>query len=319
MIQREEIEWMNYWIQNADSEKKRILLIGDSVTRELRKWLNLFIEPHWAVDLVAMSFSILENTAYEEIKHFLETQNYSYEYIIYHLGCHHGYYALCSEDEKIKQQYEKKVEEILCLLRVHCKELVVMSATPEREKDEYGYCENHNREIEERNAILHTICQKEKYKWLDMYRELKGKEIEYTDWCHFRENTYEHMADRILTCLFHKQSCISPNYIMNLNELKRILTDQNRLIYIYGNAKRAEILEKFFGLMDKKIEGYIVSNEYYREQPSTFRIEDIEKDNILVFVTPTDRNIWKRLCEREIEYYSISKELYAYIQVIDLF
>ena len=34
---RERIEWLNYWIEDANEEKKRILLIGDSVTRGVAK------------------------------------------------------------------------------------------------------------------------------------------------------------------------------------------------------------------------------------------------------------------------------------------
>lgn len=34
---REKIEWFNSWIEDANANRKRILLIGDSVTRELRK------------------------------------------------------------------------------------------------------------------------------------------------------------------------------------------------------------------------------------------------------------------------------------------
>ena len=41
---REKIEWLNYWIEDADKDKERIILIGDSVTRDLRKKLNLYMK-----------------------------------------------------------------------------------------------------------------------------------------------------------------------------------------------------------------------------------------------------------------------------------
>ena len=36
--EREPIEWLNYWIEDANKYKQRIILIGDSVTRDLSKY-----------------------------------------------------------------------------------------------------------------------------------------------------------------------------------------------------------------------------------------------------------------------------------------
>lgn len=41
--EREPIEWLNYWIEDANKYKQRIILIGDSVTRDLRKKINFFL------------------------------------------------------------------------------------------------------------------------------------------------------------------------------------------------------------------------------------------------------------------------------------
>lgn len=39
---REMIEWLNYWIEDANEYKKRMILIGDSVTRDIRKKISFY-------------------------------------------------------------------------------------------------------------------------------------------------------------------------------------------------------------------------------------------------------------------------------------
>lgn len=68
---REKIEWFNYWIEDANQEKKRILLIGDSVTRQYRKILNNVVATEgYVCDLIATSHSILDEVLEKELKFF---------------------------------------------------------------------------------------------------------------------------------------------------------------------------------------------------------------------------------------------------------
>lgn len=58
--ERENIEWSNTWIANADKEGPRCLLIGDSVTREIRAELDRFLFHKFSIDLFAASYALNE-------------------------------------------------------------------------------------------------------------------------------------------------------------------------------------------------------------------------------------------------------------------
>lgn len=58
---REQIEWGNFWWEEANTICNRILLIGDSVTRGYRSSLHNALKEHgYVVDLCAFSASIVD-------------------------------------------------------------------------------------------------------------------------------------------------------------------------------------------------------------------------------------------------------------------
>ncbi len=60
---RERLEWSNFWWEEANKECKRLLLIGDSVTRGYRSALNNFMSESgggYVVDLCAFSAAITD-------------------------------------------------------------------------------------------------------------------------------------------------------------------------------------------------------------------------------------------------------------------
>ena len=105
---REKIEWLNYWIEDANENKKRILLIGDSVSRDIRKGMCTRLKDEYAVDLLAMSYSIFEDDIENEIEHYFIKNPYQYEYILYNLGAHQGYSRNCIDSEKNQQTFIEK-------------------------------------------------------------------------------------------------------------------------------------------------------------------------------------------------------------------
>lgn len=151
---RARIEWLNYWIEDANLEKKRILLIGDSLTRALRKKLNMYLNDSYAVDLIAMSYSVLDKMRLGEIKHFFEVTDYKWDYIMFQFG-RHGAHVKCMDSRENEKQYTDKLREVLLFLKKQSPNLIALSLTmehPDRQR-----FPNANREL---NTWMEFIFRK---------------------------------------------------------------------------------------------------------------------------------------------------------------
>ena len=84
--EREEIEWSNFWIDEANKENKdRILIIGDSTARMIRSTLAKM--SNRPVDLFATSSGLHDSLFVNQIDCFFKSE-YQYDTIIVQLGHH---------------------------------------------------------------------------------------------------------------------------------------------------------------------------------------------------------------------------------------
>lgn len=193
---RENIEWFNYWIEEANKNKQRILLIGDSVARQYRKSLNnILIEEGYVVDIMAMSFYMCDKLMEEEIVKFVNHSEYQYEYILFHLGAHHGYWLNCRDNIFHKEFFKNGVKRILKIVSEKCSNILIISGTPERGKTEKERSQND--EIKIRNKILHDIANENEYQYLELYTMILKEHFDYVDSYHFVRSADEYIANRI--------------------------------------------------------------------------------------------------------------------------
>jgi gluconate kinase len=110
------VKWTNSWIEDAqNSSVKRILLIGDSVTRQYRGSLNQLVQGKgFVVDFLAGSYGIFDKRFENEIIHFFKQSKYRYEIIIYS-DIHHGFEVRVVEDEN-RIKYKEKLMEVIDIL-----------------------------------------------------------------------------------------------------------------------------------------------------------------------------------------------------------
>lgn len=311
---REKIEWLNYWIEDANQERKRILLVGDSVTRQYRKCMNNILKNEgYVVDIIAMSFSMLDKSLVVELYKFIETLDYQYEYIVFHLGAHHGYWINCSDNMQQRAMYKDRLEQILNMLSKHCLRLITVSGTQEYVQSNIE--KGHNDEIYTRNGVLKDIADAKGYSYVDLYRATEDHNLRYVDWCHFVRSADEFIANRIIEVIFGKTRKDIYNLQDSLKELNDILRN-NYNIYIYGRGKRSEILSNYFNLISQTVVGYIVSPEYYCNQEDTYVIQEIlnSKEQILIVVTPEDYDIYTKLSNNRKNYISLSERIYTYME-----
>lgn len=316
VAEREKIEWLNYWIEDADQNNERVILIGDSVTRELRKRINIYMKGGgYAVDLIAMSYSIMDDMALEEIKHYFDTTPYNYVFIIYHMGAHHGYHIECAESSKDMIQYGCRIKEILSVLNMYEAKVVSVSSTYERTIDENGnIISNHNSEIEKRNQILSSVSEEMNIPFLDLNKKIQYQNMQYTDWCHFYEDCYEYIAKLIIDRFFPDIEYTSSNQIRTVKELREKLdVHKDKKIYIYGNSIRGKNIYRYLEKRGYSFNGFIVSMEYAENMDDVLTINHVNNKDSIIIVTPLDVGIWKELKIGEFNYFSLNSDIYKYI------
>jgi len=315
-VSREEVEWLNYWIQDADDrDKKRILLLGDSVARGYRRILNTVLHyENIAVDLLATSYSILDDSLLEELKHFIETIGYQYQSIVFQMGFHHGYWIKCKEKKEDYDAYYEHLEILIKLLRTLNCNMLMLSATPENT----CYIDANNEELEIRSDILKRVAEKYGCAFLDLYNILfENKEFAMIDIVHYADNGYEYIAYLIGRALGFQCEGIESNRVYNINSLVEIL-EETHYVYIYGDGKRGKALNDYLFLTDILAEErYIVSEEFYQEgNKKQILLSDI-KDNLdrddIVLMTIEDYRLWKKLRKMGIGYYTLSDAVYIFI------
>ena len=315
---REKIEWLNYWIEDADKDKERVILIGDSVTRDLRKKLNVYMETEYSIDLLAMSYSITDDSVLKELEHYFNTNAYKYKFILYQMGAHHGYHVKCVEQGRDRILYTYRTKEILTVLNRYEATVFAIGGTYEngRGEDDKNDVYNHNDEIEIRNQILKEISKEMAIPFLDLNREIDYNIVEYIDNCHFYEDCYEYIAGIIIEHFFPEIGYVSSNQIRTLKELaEKINSCKHKRVYIYGNGVKGKALKLYLQRKGLLCEGYIVSAEYADVTQNAYTIDKIKNEDVLLIVTPLNRGIWSELNNAKFDYISLSSNLYEYIKM----
>lgn len=314
---RENIEWLNYWIEDADTGKKRIILLGDSVTRDLRKKLQFYMQKKYAVDLIAMSYCILDDMVLEEIKHYFQNSPYEYECIIYQMGAHHGYHIACAESEEDAEKFAVRTLEILKCLKRYSLRVIAISSTLERCFDKEGQkLFNHNKEIEKRNQLLEIAVQKAQITFWDLNKKMYNQVLRYLDWCHFNERCYELFARLFITEFFPEIKYISSNQMETVRELNEKLELYNgKKIYIYGNGIRGRRIRAYLCGCGYWFGGFVVSDEYKEFADQTFELDEIEKKDTLVIVTPVNIDVWEKLEQNQLDYITLHSDLNTFLRM----
>src|SRR6476620_2501331 len=99
MIRLEQYKWCDFWWQEAPrQDNKRVLLVGDSITRAYRPYVNELLKGDIFADQLASSRA-LDNPAYiSELDYMLLQQNMNYQGIHFNNGLH-GWHLSAEEYE----------------------------------------------------------------------------------------------------------------------------------------------------------------------------------------------------------------------------
>lgn len=217
---REDIEWTNTWISgaNENDNKPYVLLIGDSLSREIRSTLEKKSNTH--VDYIGVSSLIFDDILLRTIETFFEVCSRKYSLIHIQLG-DHG--ILSSENESDKElfylMYKEQYGNVLDFLMTKTDNLVVGTSTqvilyPMYTNKFLNKCwtklhritneivdERYEKYLIRRNEIVEELASIRGLKVNDLYAIMRNKGLKYRhkDHVHYENSSKSFIADTIMT------------------------------------------------------------------------------------------------------------------------
>jgi lysophospholipase L1-like esterase len=185
MIRLEQYEWCDFWWQEApQQDNKRVLLVGDSITRAYRPYVNEQLKGEMFADQLASSRA-LDNPAYiSELDYMLLQQNMNYQGIHFNNGLH-GWHLSVNE-------YEFYLEKVIQHIMNHfdSSKLILALSTPVTKPNIPTELNDElNNKVIGRNKAMEHLAHKYKVKINDLYAPMLGKnEFRVDDGYHYNNS-----------------------------------------------------------------------------------------------------------------------------------
>lgn len=189
---REKLEWVNFWIDQANEEEegKRILLVGDSTSRVIRRTMSEVLGGI-PVDLFATSAALRDVIYWDQLDDFFNHSIYKYNYIFVQVGNH----SRINEEgsgpftEYDYTRFHDDYTTLIKYLQNYCKRIILEPCYPMVIPKEYGRLKSNFRKAihkyfkvkfyqqpnEEANAvsmkkneIMHNVAQELSVPWCDI-------------------------------------------------------------------------------------------------------------------------------------------------------
>jgi len=184
MKKLERYEWCDFWWEETDKDDKpRVLLIGDSITRDYRSTVNELIKEKGYVDMLATSKGIDNPSLIREIDYILGHENFKYKVIHFNNGLHARYLA--------ENEYEKYLEKIVLHIMKNSgnAQIILVKTTPvTKEVNKEEIDQEINTMVLKRNEALEHIAEKYNLLINDLYTPTLGRsEYRVQDGYHYTE------------------------------------------------------------------------------------------------------------------------------------
>lgn len=193
----EYIEWDDIWFQAAtDARSRRVLLIGDSITRACRGKINELLEPLGVVvDQLATSKGN-DNPFLISLIDYVIAQQPGCTVIQLWLGHHGGH----QNPEDFGRDYEKIIRHLLETYPE--KKLLLVAQTPVRQQNQLDTLSARNARSIARGAQAKRIAEQYGLNWLDAYTPLADRPELYTqDGIHLVEEGCQFLAEICVNAL----------------------------------------------------------------------------------------------------------------------
>lgn len=216
---KEATEWVNFWYDKANQKSdRRILLIGDSVSRQIRSTMSALLQ--CPVNLFATSAALRDSMFWNQLKCFFENGLYSYEAIFIWVGNHSrrsedgtGYFS-DYDFQRFHSDFSTLVEicrgiapKVIILSTLHMfirrnankyfesiREIVGI-----RPKETLDYKEN--AVVEVKNKIIEQVASEQGLLFYDIDKTLLKSKYWHKDNIHYISKSNKFVASRLIELL----------------------------------------------------------------------------------------------------------------------
>lgn len=195
----ENYEWCNYWWDESDNtNKQRILLIGDSITWQYREYVKSMIGNIYCVDVLATSKSLDNPALICEVDHILD---YDFTYRLVHFN--NGLHGWHLSEIEYKLHLEKTLKYIMEKYKVPM--IIAMSTPVTMEGDVYTFDDKLNSKIIQRNIAAEGIAEQYGLDVNDLYTLMVNKaEYREADGYHYNDTGKKAQAELVVKCIQSK-------------------------------------------------------------------------------------------------------------------
>ena len=200
---KEQTEWCNFWYDQANIQVgKRILLVGDSVARQIRRTLSDILK--CPVDLFGTSAALRDQMFWDQWECFFKNNLYRYQAVFIWVGNH----SRMSEDGKsyfseydylrfredftyLVEQCQKRSSKVIVLTTLHMYKCRKYNADIERirrklwiKPKEY-LNEEENVVVEGKNRIMKEVANRYNLSFYDIDDRLMKSKFWHVDFIHY--------------------------------------------------------------------------------------------------------------------------------------
>ncbi|MBQ8496722.1 MAG: hypothetical protein IJ489_04605 [Clostridia bacterium] len=201
MFPREFAEWSDFWWEKAGNFScRRVLLIGDSITRSYRNRVQEYYKPRKiAIDKLCGSRCAGDPILTAELDLATGTLNgYTYDIIHFNNGLHGG----CNDTDIPLDIYQQGIRDIIAMLQRNQSQAKIVIATSTymspKGDDSFVIDEKLNAFILERNAFLREFAKENGFILNDLYALTAGNpDFRQSDGIHFEADSADKLADHI--------------------------------------------------------------------------------------------------------------------------
>ncbi len=191
----EKYEWTDIWWDEPTEDGKRVLMLGDSITRGMKEFVKENVGDVF-IDMLATSRSVDNPNFMRELKYMVEQSKYD-------LICvSHGLHGFHLEIDG----YEKGMTECFEYLKNQNTKIAVETLTPVTMPGG-GYNDHTERGpiVHERNEVLKKLAEKFEFPIIDSYGLVEGKaEIRHIDGVHYNQDGYKFLGDFLAKNILEK-------------------------------------------------------------------------------------------------------------------
>lgn len=200
MYRFEDIEWMDLWWEHTNTPGKRVLLIGDSISRDgYYHFVKERLEGKYLVDRCSLSTGIDSPMLYQALDIFIKHMGFSYEFIHFNSGAHAGYIP--------RKEFGEDIEKVMLYLKGNApgSKLLMGNCTPNRKNPGPNGFGEYNDVLIQRNEEYQRVGKELGIKVLDLYSAIIDHNIMNSDGVHFNADGYKVLGDVVADAILKQE------------------------------------------------------------------------------------------------------------------